>query len=115
MENFDEEDDEVDDIIDTSVSTQAQDDESATYLTVVTDALAEAISSTDAVEKGKYEYKMKRLQFEKAQTEYQRQYDEEQADKRRGHEMAMEDRHLKADEDRDRRMYDFILILMKQR
>ncbi|OWZ22782.1 hypothetical protein PHMEG_0002454 [Phytophthora megakarya] len=151
MENFDEEDDELDDIIDTSVSTEAQDDESASStnageendttprkkqgatlgkrggsgrkgkvtkiacLTVVTDVLAQAIASTDADEKGKYEYKIKRLQFEKYQAERQRQYDEEQADKRRDHEAAMEGRRLKADEDRDRRMHDFILNLMKQR
>ncbi|OWZ09131.1 hypothetical protein PHMEG_00018214 [Phytophthora megakarya] len=119
MEKFDEEDDKLDDIIDTSVSTLTQDDESndttPTKKHGATLGKRGGITSTDADEKGKYEYKMKRLQFENAQTDRQRQYDEEQSDKHRDHEAAMEERRLKADEDRDRRMYDFILNLMKHR
>ncbi|RLN68367.1 hypothetical protein BBJ28_00002257 [Nothophytophthora sp. Chile5] len=83
-------------------------------LKVVTSALADAISSIEDEVKGKYGYNLNRLEFECEQAEKQCQHDEAEADKRRAHELEMEQRRLKAEEVREKMMHDCLLKMIEQ-
>ncbi|KAF4128619.1 hypothetical protein GN958_ATG22178, partial [Phytophthora infestans] len=65
-------------------------------------------------EKSKFQYKMQRLQFEREQEDKKRLHASEKAEKRRAHELLLKDRRRQADEDRDKRMQEYILKVLKQ-
>ncbi|KAI9992894.1 hypothetical protein PInf_014842 [Phytophthora infestans] len=65
-------------------------------------------------EKAKYQYKMQRLQFEREQEDQKRVHGAAEAEKRRAHELQLEDRRLQSDAARDKRMQEFILKVLEQ-
>eukprot|EP00644_Phytophthora_capsici_P016161 jgi/Phyca11/115312/e_gw1.28.236.1 len=83
-------------------------------LDVVSNGITSALLGASEEDKAKYDYKTKRLQFEREQEEKKRDHASQEAEKRRAHELQLEDRRLKADEARDKRMQEFILKIMEQ-
>ncbi|OWY94698.1 hypothetical protein PHMEG_00035499 [Phytophthora megakarya] len=83
-------------------------------LDVVSNGIASALLEASDDDKTKYKYKMERLQFEREQEELKRLHANEEADKRRAHELQLEDRRIQADESRDKRMQEFLLRILEQ-
>ncbi|GMF55205.1 unnamed protein product [Phytophthora fragariaefolia] len=83
-------------------------------LDVVANGITSALLEVNDGDKAKYTYKMERLQFEREQEEKKRVHATEEAEKRRAHELQLEDRRLQADEAHDKRMQDFILRILEQ-
>jgi hypothetical protein len=69
---------------------------------------------TDSEETAKYAYKAKRIEFEREIEEKRRVHEAEEAEKRRIHDRQMEEQRLKAEDERDKRMHEFILKIIAQ-
>ncbi|GMF14547.1 unnamed protein product [Phytophthora fragariaefolia] len=63
----------------------------------------------------KYEYKIKRLEFEREQQHQKLKHEQDEAAKHREHELALEERRMKADEEREKRMHEFLLKMLSQK
>ncbi|EEY68976.1 uncharacterized protein PITG_05131 [Phytophthora infestans T30-4] len=83
-------------------------------LDVVSNGITSALLEASEDEKAKYQYKMQRLQFEREQEDQKRVHDAAEAEKRRAHELQLEDRRLQSDAARDKRMQEFILKVLEQ-
>ncbi|KAI9984537.1 hypothetical protein PInf_005895 [Phytophthora infestans] len=83
-------------------------------LDVVSNGITSALLEASEDEKAKYQYKMQRLQFEREQEDQKRVHDAAEAEKRRAHELQLEDRRLQSDAARDKRMQEFILKVFEQ-
>ncbi|OWY96903.1 hypothetical protein PHMEG_00032708 [Phytophthora megakarya] len=81
-------------------------------LGAVSGALNLVILEAGEEEKAKYEYKAKRLEFEREQQEEKRRHKSIEAEKRRDHEIRIEERRLKAEDEREKRMHDFLLKIL---
>lgn len=107
---------------DQSVSTRKKKLTKRERLSVVTDSLADALNTTKEDERGAYEYKIKRLDFEHEEAERKRMHEspsemKKLTDKestrakrplsRRAHEADIEKRRLKAEKEREKMMYEF--------
>ncbi|KAF4145682.1 hypothetical protein GN958_ATG05127 [Phytophthora infestans] len=77
-------------------------------LAVVIDALTDSLKTTSEDDGNKYEFKAERLAFEQDQAEKQRLHEAAEAEKRRQHELDLETHRQKADEEREKRMFDFL-------
>ncbi|KAI9979497.1 hypothetical protein PInf_029363 [Phytophthora infestans] len=83
-------------------------------LDVVSNGITSALLEASEDEKAKYQYKMQRLQFEREQEDQKRVHGAAEAEKRRAHELQLEDRRLQSDAARDKRMQEFILKVLEQ-
>ncbi|RLN87202.1 hypothetical protein BBJ28_00014584 [Nothophytophthora sp. Chile5] len=90
MDELDKDDDDSGEVEDNSDRKATKCDQ----LTVVTDAIADAISLAEDDNMGTYNYKLKRLEFERDQAEKKRQHGEAESNKGRGHEHEMERRQM---------------------
>ncbi|KAF4032717.1 hypothetical protein GN244_ATG15363 [Phytophthora infestans] len=72
------------------------------------DALTGSLKSTSEDDGNKYEFKAERLAFEQDQAEKQRLHEAAEAEKRRQHELDLETHRQKADEEREKRMFDLL-------
>ncbi|RLN44116.1 hypothetical protein BBJ28_00027180 [Nothophytophthora sp. Chile5] len=86
---------------------KSEEDESST-----TEALATEDTATDS---SKCEYKVQRLKFEREQAERQRQHEADEAAKRRQHELELDAQRRKAGEEREKRMFDFLMTVLYQK
>ncbi|KAF4149860.1 hypothetical protein GN958_ATG00949 [Phytophthora infestans] len=77
-------------------------------LAVVMDALTGSLKTTSEDDGNKYEFKAERLAFEQDQAEKQRLHEAAEAEKRRQHELDLETHRQKADEEREKRMFDLL-------
>lgn len=80
----------------------------------MTNALAGARLGAGEEEKAEYEYKTKRLELEREQQQQKLQHGQDDAAKRRDHELALEERRMKADEEREKRMHEFLLKILSE-
>ncbi|KAG1694242.1 hypothetical protein DVH05_021898 [Phytophthora capsici] len=69
---------------------------------------------TSALLEASEDEKAKRIQFEREQEDQKRVHDAAEAEKRRAHELQLEDRRFQADAARDKRTQEFILKVLEQ-
>ncbi|ETI31472.1 hypothetical protein F441_21444 [Phytophthora nicotianae CJ01A1] len=84
-------------------------------LAVFTDALTDSLKSASEDDGNKHEFKAKRLAFEQDQAENQRLHEATEAEKRRHHELDLETRRQKADEEREKRMFAILKSVLMQK
>ncbi|ETP29444.1 hypothetical protein F442_21403 [Phytophthora nicotianae P10297] len=84
-------------------------------LAAFTDALTDSLKSASEDDGNKHEFKAKRLAFEQDQAENQRLHEATEAEKRRHHELDLETRRQKADEEREKRMFAILKSVLMQK
>ncbi|KAG3111569.1 hypothetical protein PI124_g9341 [Phytophthora idaei] len=84
-------------------------------LAVVMDSLTDSLKSTSEEDSHKYEYRSQRLAFDKEQAELKRQHDAVEAEKMSQHEYELETQRQQADEEREKRMFEFFRTMLMQK
>ncbi|KAJ0392148.1 hypothetical protein ATCC90586_010786 [Pythium insidiosum] len=81
---------------------------------VMADAIAQAVNEAKGDDKVKSEYQMKKLEFDREQAELQRKHERDESARRREYELALENRRIQAEKERERMLHEFLLKVLSR-